>query len=161
MIKHGSTKKVRLITILAASVITLAGLANIGCEGKSSNPLVEVSPLQAITYRAIDERAIPNGGYVRVVVIDPKNRNDSDLRALGDLLRKDTASDRNAFVFIYDDQRAANQRKAAMDDRLSKKDLSHHDNHWVGSYTRNANTGLHRLAYGLSGFNGSQTLVNY
>ncbi|MGB7510576.1 MAG: hypothetical protein WBP54_04715 [Pelodictyon phaeoclathratiforme] len=147
----------RLYLISFAFVIFLAGQVIIGCE----SPPVSAPAAPGISYQVIDQWPIPNGGYGRAIVVDPKNCTDSGIRALGDKLRSDTALDRNAFVFIYNDSRAAGLRKAALDERLNKKDLKYHDNHMVGSYMRNANTGHHRLSFGLSGVNGPQTIMDY
>jgi hypothetical protein len=115
----------------------------------------------AITYQTINEWRIPNGGYGRVIVINPSNCNDADMRALGKQLRNETRLDRNAFVVIYDDLRAARLRNAALAERLSQKELEYHDKHLIGSYMRNASTGFHQLVFGFSGIHGPQTIVDY
>jgi hypothetical protein len=52
-------------------------------------------------------------------------------------------------------------RKAALADRLNKKDSEHHDKHMIGDYLRNANTGFHRLLILLDGLDGPSIEVTY
>src|SRR6266571_3714411 len=82
------------------------------CSGPTSPPPAREVPKPAVVYNVVDEWSIPNGGYGRVVVVDPAQRSEAGLIALADQLRRDTKDDRNAFVFIYDDPRAARLRKA-------------------------------------------------
>ncbi len=117
--------------------------------------------LPTISYRVIEEWRIPNGGYGRIIVIDPIHRNEKHLRMLGDQLRADTKKDRNAFIWVYDDEKAARMRKAALGERLNKKDLEHHDKHMIGDYARNANTGFHTLIIRLEGLDGPPLEVKY
>lgn len=107
-----------------------------------------------VAYKVVEQWSIPNGGYGRVVVIDPKQRTEAGLRALAEKLRHDTAADRNAFVVIYDNARAASLRKAADAYKLNKRDAKFHDDHALGSYIRNRNTGVHELNMLLQGLDG-------
>lgn len=107
-----------------------------------------------IAYEVVEQRTIPNGGYIRAIVIDPKHRNEADMKKLAERLKRDTRLDRNAFVRIYDDKSAAARGNAAILDRLSKEELKHYDSHMIGSYNRNANTGYHSLTIMLEGVSG-------
>jgi hypothetical protein len=69
---------------------------------KATTATVEKA-IPTVSYRVIEEWTIPNGGYGRIIVIDPMHRNEKKMRILGDQLRSDTKKDRNAFVFVYDD----------------------------------------------------------
>jgi hypothetical protein len=126
--------------------------------GKSANapPIVH-----AVPYRIIEEWTVPNGGYVRIIVIDPVHRNEQDMRELGDSLRYDTKDDRNAVVFVYDDEKAARMRKDALAEQLSEQDLADHDTHMIGHYTRNINSGFHALNIVLDGIDGPSIEVKY
>jgi len=129
--------------------------------GRTLLAVVSASRLQAtaapeaagttVAYKVVEQWSVPNGGYGRVVVIDPKQRSEAGLRALAEKLRRDTAADRNAFVFIYDNARAASLRKAANAEKLNKPDTKFHDDHALGSYIRNGNTGFHELNMLLQG----------
>lgn len=114
-----------------------------------------------IPFEVVDRWEIANGGSVRVVVIAPINRNEADLRQLGEQLRTEAASDRNAGAEIYDDKRAASLRKEALTDKLSKKDMAFHDSHKIGEYTKNGNTSYHRLVLMLGGIDSAFTNVDY
>jgi hypothetical protein len=142
--------------VLVVGLISKRGTSSYQGEQTGSRALAST-----IDYKTAAEWSIPNGGYSRVIVIARQNLNDPDMRRLGEQLRYETRSQRNAFVFIYDDARAASLRQAALDESLSKADLSFHDQHLVGAYMRNANTGFHQLAFGLQGINGPQVTVDY
>lgn len=75
----------------------------------------------------------PSGG--RSVVIDPKYRNEPDLRRFGAQLQDDFRNDGQVYILVYDDERAALMRDSAvLDDRLSKEDEAFHDRHCLGIY---------------------------
>jgi hypothetical protein len=119
------------------------------------HPLVAADgTTQTAAYKVVEQWTVPNGGYGRVIVIDPKLRTEAGLRAVAEKLRQDTAADRNAFVTIYDDLRAARLRKAADADKLSPAQGKLYDAHALGSYIRNGNTGAHELNMFLQGLNG-------
>jgi len=107
-----------------------------------------------ISYQIVKQWAIPNGGYGRVIVVDPAQRSEAGLLAVAEQLRRDTKNDRNAFAFIYDQRDAAMLRDAALEERLSKADMKQHDDHMIGTYIRNANTGFHAVTIALQGVNG-------
>lgn len=123
-------------------------------EAKSNAP-------SEVAYHIIEEWKINNGGYSRVIVVAPTHRNERDMRTLGDKLRADTAKDRHAFVFIFDDEKAARMRKDAIDEKLSEKDLAYFDKHSIGTYNRNINTGNHSLDIHVDGLDGNVIQVNY
>ncbi len=125
-----------------------------GCVSCSEDTNVHESVpsnLQDISYQIVSERLIPNGGYSRVIVVGSKYRNESDLKLVANRIKWDTRNDRNSFVFIYDDKKAASLRTGAIEDRLNKKDLAYHDYHMIGAYTRNINTGYHSLISTIEG----------
>lgn len=110
-------------------------------------------PASTISYRVIEQWPIANGGYGRRIVVEPKNRNEADLRALSATLKYDTRADRNAFVSVFTDERAARmQSRAAFD--LSEAEGLFYDQHFIAGYTRNINTGYLRLSIFLDGPNG-------
>jgi hypothetical protein len=106
-----------------------------------------------ISYSIVQEWRIPAGGYGRVIVIHPRHRNEVDMRKLGNELREEHRRDRIANIEIYDDRRAAALRQEALlsDDRGSP-DVAHHDQHRIGIYSKNVNTGHHQLQIALEGF---------
>lgn len=112
-----------------------------------------------IPYRMVEEWKIPNGGFGRTIVIDPKYRNEKDMRVLGETLKKDTARDRNSFIFIFDNERASKMRRSPPPENT--KDGRFYDQHFIGDYTRNANTGFHSLGIMLKGVDGPRIEVKY
>ena len=110
----------------------------------SSSRRLGPQPATRIQYRIVEEWAIPNGGFGRAIVIDQKDRGEESLRKLGETLKYDTGADRNAFVWIYDDERASKMRRNVPPE--GSKDGRFYDAHFVGDYSRNINTGFHRLA---------------
>lgn len=114
-----------------------------------------------LAYRIVEQRSIPNGGFARTIVLSKANPSESVLRSLGERLRQDTKGERNAFVWAYDNERAARNRRAAVTESLSKAELQHHDRHYVALYSRNANTGHHEYEYYPKGFGGTFVKVKY
>lgn len=114
-----------------------------------------------LTYRVVAQRPITNGGYSRTIVVNKAGPSESELRALGEKLKKDTKADRNAIVWAYDDERAARNRNAALAETLSKKETKHHDRHYVAIYMRIASSGHHEYQYYPKGFDGPDFRVNY
>lgn len=117
-------------------------------------PPTPALPAAQIPYEVVEQWSIPNGGYGRVVVIDPKYKNEKDMRNLAQRLKRDTYQDRNAFITVFDDKVAASRRMAAIKDQLGKKELAHYDAHMIGNYARNINTGYHKFQIMLKGLNG-------
>jgi hypothetical protein len=124
----------------------------------SVSPSPTTRPKQAkvatptVTYKVVEKWSF-NGGQSRIIVIDPRLRTEAGLLAVAARLRADTAGDRIAAVFIYDDLAAA--RLHHVDDaKLSKSDANLHHAHQVGFYNRNQNTGFHELTMLLQGLDG-------
>lgn len=105
-------------------------------------------------YRIVEQWSIPNGGFGRVVVLNKAKPSESVLRSLGDKLRQVTSAERNAFVWVYDDERAARNRRASIAERLTKTERQHHDRHYMAVYIRNANAGYHQYQFYPKGFDG-------
>src|SRR5882672_3722900 len=86
-----------------------------------------------LSYKIVEQWSIPNGGFGRAILVKA-NPTETELRALGERLRQDTRNDRNAFIFVYDEEGAARNRRAAFAEKLSKAELKHHDRHQVAKY---------------------------
>jgi hypothetical protein len=117
-----------------------------------TRPVVE---LKKIPYEIVERWDIPNGGEGKSIVILQEYVNDSDMTILGETLRRDLRSDKNAFVFIFDDPYAASLRKDILNENMSQKDADFYDTHYVGQYTKNGNTGFHRYSIYLDGVMGT------
>ena len=118
----------------------------------SATPLIHtpVPIVQQITYEIIERWAIPNGGEGKTIVISRDLLNPADMTRLGEMLLDDTRRDRNAFIFIFTDASAALVWSASLDRTPAEQELM--NKHFIGSYTRNINTGFHKLEVSFTGF---------
>ena len=114
---------------------------------------------KGIKYSIYHQWAIPNEGYGKLIVIDKKFRNREDLIALINKIKFDTKSDRNAFIWVYDDEKAAAMFKNI--DSLSETDLKYYDNHFLADYTKNINTGYHQVSIMPEGSNGKIETIKF
>jgi hypothetical protein len=105
-----------------------------------------------IKYEVVEQWAIGNAGMGRAISVDPAQRTEAALLALADQLKRET-TDTNGIVtiFIYDDRGAAALRRAALSDELNDRSQKLHDDHMIGNYTRNPNTGHHSIMVALDG----------
>jgi hypothetical protein len=120
---------------------------------------VKSAPQRKIAYRTVRKWSIANGGFGSDIVIDPANRNEADLRSLGEALKYESREDRNAVVTIFDDVKAA--AMAEHSDNLDGEDDRFYAKHLVGAYLKNANTAFHALKIMLNGVDGSEIVVSY
>jgi hypothetical protein len=114
-----------------------------------------------LSYKIVEEWAIPNGGFGRTIVVNKVNPTEAELRSLGQKLRQYTKSERNAFIFVYDDERAARSRLAAFREELTEAETRYHDRHAVAVYARNAQTGFHQFKLHPKGLDGPVVIVPY
>lgn len=123
------------------------------------------TPAKDITYEVIKTWEIPNGGFGKVIVISPENFNLSDMTSLGEKLKNDHKSDRNSFIFIFDDKKAAEMRdKISTTDlkEISEADHDYYDKHYIGEYTKNGNNDYHQLTIYFDGVTGiDQKTIKY
>lgn len=117
--------------------------------------------ISQLSYKIVEQWNIPNGGSGKTIVVNKSNPTEQELRALGEKLKQDTKYDRNAFIFVYDDEQAARNRLAAISERLNKTEIQHHDQHRIAQYFRNINTGFHELVITPKGLNGPSVRVKY
>jgi hypothetical protein len=95
-----------------------------------------------------------------VIVIDPKHRNEKNLRDLGDKIRQERKKDRLAVVSVFDDEKAARMKKDAAADRLNDEDGAFYDRHLIGSYFKNG-AGVDEFVIFLDGLNGKEIRIKY
>jgi hypothetical protein len=111
------------------------------------------SPKPTVPYSVVGQWSNPDGLYGRVVVVDPTQRSEAGLLALTEQLRRDTKTERNVFVCVYDDARAAS-RETTIGERLSKQETQLYNYHFIGGYIRDEKTGYHVLRIQLQGLCG-------
>ena len=117
-----------------------------------------VSPL---SYKTVDQWNIGSAGFGKVVVLNKPNPTEQELRVLAEKLKQDTKNDKITFIFIYDDERAARNRRAATSETLTKAEMQHYYRHQVAQYLRNANSGVHKLVIYPKGLSGPMIEVGY
>jgi RNA polymerase subunit RPABC4/transcription elongation factor Spt4 len=153
---HCGAKRSNVAGRLLLAVVALFALVIIGVllgrneSAVGANAHQVRAELVRIPYRVVEDWS--RGDLVgQAIVIDPRYRNEADLKRLAETLRRDTSQVGNAFVQIFDDSVAAANRRAAGADRLGPKDLAHYDAHSIGFYNRNATTGYHSIMITLGG----------
>ncbi|MGE3858205.1 MAG: hypothetical protein AB7G21_14720, partial [Dehalococcoidia bacterium] len=109
-------------------------------------------PPRAISYLVVERWSIPNGGTGRAIVVRADYLNDADMKALGERLRADGAADRNAVAMIFTQEAAARTRAAVLGGRATQAENAAYDQAFIGTYTKNGNTGFHRLEVCYGGF---------
>jgi hypothetical protein len=141
--------------------LIIAGIVILGIIGyfSSSEKQDSKNNTKTIEYSLYQKWAIPNGGYSKLIVIDKKYRNREDLVALIEIIKSDTKNDRNAFVWVYDDEKAASLFKNISN--ASEEDVNYYDIHFLASYTRNINSGYHEAEIMPDGLNGKIETIKY
>jgi hypothetical protein len=114
-----------------------------------------------LSYKIVEEWAIPEGGFGRTIVLKKANPTQAELRALGQKLRQYTEREGNAFIFVYDDERAARYRLAAFREELTEAQARYHDRHAVAVYAHNTNTGFHQFTLHPKGLVGPTVILPY
>jgi len=163
---------VALVVVMCVCIIIVAALLcldtnqitqNLQLQDPTQQLLITETPVQPlsekVTYQIIREWDMPNGGYGRVLFVDPKYRHENDLKKLGDELKELTKDDRNAFVWVYDDLKAAQMQENAME--LNEADGAFYDKHFILTYKRNINTGFHQLVIMVDGLGGNAITIDY
>ncbi|HKQ23142.1 MAG TPA: hypothetical protein VJT81_01715 [Burkholderiales bacterium] len=113
------------------------------------------------SFKIVRQWTIANGGFGRIIVLSKPKPTEQELRSLGDALQQLTRGDRNANVEIYDDEVAARNRDAWLEEKLGKRDTRHHDTHLLGRYMRNGNTGYNEYQIYPKGWNGPTIVQRY
>jgi len=144
-------------TKLIIAVIIVLGIIGYFSNTSKSDDKTNIS--KTIEYSIYQKWSIPNGGYSKLIVIDKKYRNREDLIALADTLKADTKNDRNAFIWVYDDEKAAAMFKNIA--TLSDEDIKYYDIHFLANYTRNINSGYHQVEIMPEGLNGKIETIKY
>lgn len=151
----------RCLLVLAALMLTACDRAadtNANAKPTPSVPAATVSGVP-LTYSIVEKWSIANGGEGKVILIAPALATEEGMVALAQKLWYDTRNDRHAFIFIYDDIRAAKMYR----DILKQQDnarLQIYDRHFMGSYTRNINTGFHHMDMHVQGLNGPMKQID-
>ena len=131
-------------------------------QQEQQNETTEQPQQKQITYEILERWSIPNGGEGKKVLISKDYINDTDMTALGNKLRQDVSSDRNAFIQVYTDRQAAALRDKVLADNATQAENDLYDQNYVGQYNKNGNTGLHQFNIFFDGVMGTnQKTISY
>ena len=122
---------------------------------QTANQTKPVTSVPKIDYQIIQRWQIPNGGEGKVILIPKEYVNDADMTALGEKLKKDTSGDRNAVIEVFSDRQASLLRDKVFNNTATKEETDLYDKNYVGSYTKNINTGYHKFEIFFDGVMGT------
>lgn len=115
-----------------------------------------------INYKVLESWSIPNGGEGKKILISKEYLNDADMTTLGNQLKRDASKDRNAIVQVYTDKQAAVLRDKVLAENATQAENALYDEHFVGFYTKNANSGNHQFNIFFDGAGGTnQKTISY
>jgi hypothetical protein len=117
------------------------------------------SPSGNATAGPINYTIVKRWAVGKVIVIPPTAANISAMTRLGQQLRTDTQNDGNDFIYIFDNEQAAQMR-----DRLSSltdSESKFYSQHFIGTYMRNANNGVHDMEMQPAGMDGPATEFDF
>lgn len=119
------------------------------------------TPAKTIKYDVLQQWEINNGGYGKVILIPTDYLNEADMTVLGQKLNNDTKNDKNAFIMVFTDKKAAALRDK-LATGLNQSEQTFYDQHYVGQYTKNGNSGLHTFVIYFDGVSGKNNkTINY
>lgn len=115
-----------------------------------------------IQYEILEKWSIPNGGEGMKILISRDYLNEADMTALGNKLKQDTSSDRNAVIQVYTDRQASTLRDKMLAGGGTQEENDLYDKHFVGYYVKNGNTGYHQFNIFFDGTTGTnQKTISY
>lgn len=155
-----------VITIFLLAILVPTIIAALGENRKTAstpNPIVQ-TPVDTsnIKYEVISTWDIANGGTGKEILIPASYVNDKDMTVLGEKLRSDFVNEPNNFIWIFTDKKLSALRAKMMKADLSKSDQDFYDEHYVGQYNKNINSGMNKFVIYFDGVSGSnQKTINY
>lgn len=154
------------VVIPIAFLVVVGGIGYLTTGGKTPESTPTATPVankeetpqdKAIKYEVLQKWDINNGGQGKIVLIPADYVNEADMIALGNKLNEDTKNDKNAFIMVFTDKKAAELRDKVIDDTMTKDEEKFYDTHYVGQYTKNGNSGLHAFAIYFDGVSGTSS----
>lgn len=116
-----------------------------------SNQAVSISPVKEIVYEVYDEWDLG-----KVVIVSPEYFNENDMPLVGEKLRNDFGNESHAFIFVYDDKKAASMRKNDIN-QYSQSEQDYYFRHFIGQYTRNMDSDYNQFEIYYDTINGDNT----
>lgn len=154
MWKYTSWNKVLKGVITIVLAILFISTVSGGKTNTTQSSDVKVE--RVINYEIVKRWSIPNGGEGKTIIISMDNFNEADMLLLGEKLKEDTKKDRNAFIFVFTDKKAAEIRDKVLTDELTESDRDFYDKHYVAEYSRNGNSGFHEYKIYFDGLMGDK-----
>ncbi len=142
--------------ILAAAIIVILYFA---FSSGNKHKAIPTQNSFKINFEVCHEWKIPNGGFGRLIVVDPKINNVESLKLLGETLKDYTHIDRNAMIFIYDDKKAALMYKSLSN--VSKSEYAFYEKHNIATYQKITDSNVHQLLILTKGTDGKFIEINY
>jgi len=154
-----------LVIVGGIGYLTTSGKTSPGDQIPTSAPTVapkEETQVKTIKYEVLQKWDINNGGQGKTILISTDYLNEADMVALGKKLKEDTKNDKNAFIMVFTDKKAAELRDKVIDNSMTKDEEKFYDTHYVGQYTKNGNSGLHAFVIYFDGVSGTNSkTINY
>ncbi len=117
--------------------------------------------VSATMYQIIEQWPIGSQGHGHSIVTAVRGPTQAQLKALADQLKLDTKTDKVAMIWIFDDERAAKNRRMIGSGALSKSDEKFYNQHFLGQYQRISSSGTHQLYLYPKGVNAPQVEIKY
>lgn len=159
--------KISAVVLLVAIVVSAFGEPQENKQATKDTPATPTTVPQEtkqqpveqkeLSYETVKSWDIPNGGQGKTVLISRSYFNESDMNRLGEKLRDENKNQRNAFVSVFTDRRAAEMRDRVLSDELTAEEQVFYDQHYVAQYTQNANSKLKRYVIYYDGPAGSNS----
>ena len=147
---------VSISVFLAISVVFI--ISGKDDSSKSTENIIETK----MDYKVIKTWKLPNGGKGCVILVDSTNLTEEEMEQFGKQLKYEYRNEKNAFIWIYDKIEAANLfDKVQRDMNLTKEESTLYDSHFIGTYTKNGNSGRNRFSCFLEGLNGPVQIYDY
>ncbi len=143
-----------IIAAILGTLIVGSGACSDSDDGKSSGLPAAASTAAGagatsasaggtVSYEVVETWTMPGGGPGESIVVPESYLNDDGAVLLGAQLQRDTTGVKNAVVFIFTERRAAELRRFLIN--ASAEDQAFYQQHYAGQYTRNVDTGYHKL----------------
>src|SRR5262245_43741611 len=115
----------------------------------------------SLSYTIVEEWHARTGGVGRTILVNKVKPTESELRSLGEKLKQDAKGNAFVFITVYDDERAARIGRRVSSEWLKQPEKQHHDQHRVGLYVHNGETGADDFLITPDGADGPETVVHY
>lgn len=143
------TMKVIIVIIIFFAVIGIISNAITNSATNKINVQQSNQPPVTQTERKIPyevKRINQKVGVLDFILIDPKYVNTNDLTALGQELHANYETASFARISIFDDIKAVNIRDRVLNEQATQSETAFYDDHYVGQYNKNQNTGYESFA---------------